>query len=232
MEDFNDKIDEIMDDGKKTPKTYVAIVLDSSGSMSNISIEITQGLQSQLDMFVENDKKTPIKLSVVVFADKAIPRFWDLSPVSAKETMEHFTYTPAGMTALCDAVGLVIEKFDVIANNDKEAAFLIVIMSDGQENASQEYHAPKIKEMIEERTATNRWTFTYMGANQDMWEVSQVYGIAKGNTQAFYADSMGVKDAYSTQTMSYANYFNDRIGGVTSTKAFYDATAKEPEQKK
>ena len=32
--------------------------------------------------------------------------------------------------------------------------------------------------------------------------------------------------------MSYANYFNDRIGGVTSTKAFYDATAKEPEQKK
>ncbi len=52
MEDFNDKIDEIMDDGKKTPKTYEAELVEDIMSLVASSSSKVYGKRS-----AENRKK-------------------------------------------------------------------------------------------------------------------------------------------------------------------------------
>jgi len=236
MSKFEDEIDEILFDGaKQKPMTYVAIVLDSSGSMANLANEIIGGFNSQLELFKEKNNETPIKLSVVTFDSTVRPVMWDKTPNSVLKLTDK-SYIPTGMTALSDAVGDVIEHYSEIAEKDKEAAFLIVIMSDGQENASQRYTTSQIKELITKYTDTNMWTFTYMGANQDMWNVSQTFGIATGNTMAFSATNSGVNVAYTSQNNAFDSYLTARgargpegpqgaqgWAGFTQTKNFYNA---------
>jgi len=234
MEDFDKKIGDILFDGvEQKPMTYIAIVLDSSASMHKIANEIIGGFNSQLELFKEKSKETPVKLSVVTFDTNVRPVMWDKEPNSVLKLSEN-TYVPTGMTALCDAVGDVISHYSTIAEDDKEAAFLIVIMSDGEENASQRYTTTRIKELITKYTDTTMWTFTYLGANQNMWEISETFGIAKGNTMAFSATKAGVNEAYTNQNSAFDGYLTSRgisgstgphgVGGTTTftnTKNFY-----------
>lgn len=221
MDEFNKELDDILFDGKKPPSdTYVAIVLDRSGSMSSIANEVIGGFNGQLELFSEKNKETPIKLSVVTFSDSSSDIMWNKSPHNAKK-LDEKNYIPSGMTALSDAVGSVIKRYEKISELDKEAVFLIVIMSDGMENASQKYKTSEIREMIKQKTDTGMWTFTYLGANQDMWQVSKEFGIDIGNTMAFTASNEGVNLAYTVQNVSYDTYFNNRSAGITNTSAFY-----------
>lgn len=224
MDAFNKELDDILG-GENKPTTYVAIILDSSGSMASIQNEVTGGLKSQIDMFVEKNKETPIKLSIITFSDTV--EMFDLhkSPNEVKEKMGSFQYIPHGMTALCDATGQTIENFDKIAKIDSDSIFLFVIISDGQENSSQKYSTSEIKEMIQERTKEGRWTFTYLGANQDMWKVVKDYGLDYGNVMNFVATSDGMTEAYNIQTRAYGRFF-DSVGSTSgtsgrSTMSFY-----------
>ncbi len=50
-------------------------------------------------------------------------------------------------------------------------------MTDGYENASQEWTHPAIKSLVEQQTEQYGWQFLYMGADQDAIEVGRNIGI-------------------------------------------------------
>lgn len=226
MENFDDLVDGIIDTVNKKPVTYVALILDESGSMQPLKTEIIGGFNAQIKSLTEKEEDMVVKLSFVKFNSEVKVLFWNKKPSDAK-LLDDGNYVPAGMTALCDAVGRVILEFKKIAKKNPEASFLVTILSDGAENSSQNYKASDIKEMIQELTATNMWTFTYMGANQDMWDVAKTYGIDLGNTVAFMASSEGVRNVNAYSMNSTDAYFNARRQGVTSVSSFYQTTDEE-----
>ena len=59
---------------------------------------------------------------------------------------------------------------------------LVTVITDGYENASVHWNGPQIKSLVEELRQTG-WTFTYIGANQDVEAVAGSMGIR--NTLAF-----------------------------------------------
>jgi uncharacterized protein YegL len=106
-------------------------------------------------------------------------------------------YQVGGSTALFDAIGRTIHK---IGNAQKHTAedfraekVMVVIITDGEENASREYAAERIKRMIEHQKSQFGWEFIFLGANIDAVEAAGRFGIAADRAQNYHADSKGVE---------------------------------------
>ena len=96
-------------------------------------------------------------------------------------TVPHCQLVPRGNTALLDAVGRAIvetgERLSKMNEADRPALVVVVIITDGQENASKEFSRTKIKEMISHQQSAYKWQFTYLGANQDAFAEAGSLGI-------------------------------------------------------
>jgi len=109
------------------------------------------------------------------------------------------TYVPKGMTAMYDAIGVTI---DTVYNQWKDSAekpdkVVFLIMTDGMENASQEYTQKTVFEAITKRKTDDNWVFLFIGANINTMEAGAGLGISKGNTMAYSNSSRGVSTGYS-----------------------------------
>jgi uncharacterized protein YegL len=127
-----------------------------------------------------------------------------VSPITRKE------YCVGGSTALLDAIGKTIHK---IGNAQKHTAdeyraekVIFVIITDGEENASREYSAHRVKHMIERQTNRYGWEFIYLGANIDAVETAGRYGISARRAQNFHADRDGVGLNFRVMSDAVATY--------------------------
>jgi len=120
----------------------IGVILDESGSMSTIRHAMIKALndlineQKQLDL--------PCKFKLVKFNDKTnrVIENTDLNKIK-ELTIED--YSPDKTTALYDAIGSTIEWFRYENN------VLLVIVTDGQENASGKYNKNQIISMLDEK---------------------------------------------------------------------------------
>ena len=126
------------------------------------------------------------------------------------------TYKPLGGTNLYDAIGSTIRRVESqLDGMDAVPAVLIVIVTDGGENCSREFSLATVKKMVGEKEAQG-WTFVYLGANQDAWEVGQSFGLAKGQTMSYSTANMestmstlaGATSVYRSMRSSGARAFN------------------------
>lgn len=63
---------------------------------------------------------------------------------------------------------------------------ILMVITDGGENASNEFTSEKMREMIGERQAKKGWEFLFIAANQDAWQVASNYGITNNNITRSY----------------------------------------------
>ena len=54
---------------------------------------------------------------------------------------------------------------------------MMVIITDGQENASREYYSQKVKEMIQELEKSENWQFIYLGADMENFADADTLGL-------------------------------------------------------
>lgn len=214
------------DNRKGKLKNYMAIVLDESGSMETIWAETINTFNEQIKVIKGNAEDMETMVSLQTFNTTVPkPRLWNVSdsklqPISIKD------YKPYGMTALHDAIGETITKLkDVPDVDDPTVSFLLVIISDGEENhsklPSQGGWKYNIAPLIKEVQSTGKWTITYLGANQDLAKISDELGIIKGNLMKFDASSKGMKEAGFTVSMGLNSFYSSRRSGGTSTDNFY-----------
>ena len=115
-------------------------------------------------------------------------------PITEKE------YFVRGSTALLDAMGHAITKAVQAQKHTAPAMqankVLFVITTDGQENASKEYSAGKIKDMVRHQQDEYGWEFLFLGANIDAIATAAQYGISPSRAVNYHADSVGTKMNY------------------------------------
>ena len=213
------------DNRKGKLKNYIAIVLDESGSMGLIWSETINTFNEQIQVIKKNSEDMETMVSLQTFNTTVPkPRLWNVSdsklqPISIKD------YKPDGMTALHDAIGRTITELKKTPDaDDPTVSFLLIIISDGEENHSK--YPPlgwknNIAPLIKEIQSTGKWTVTYLGANQDLVKVSDELGIAKGNLMKFDASSKGMKEAGFTVSMGLNNFYDVRRKGNSRMDNFY-----------
>ena len=104
-------------------------------------------------------------------------------------------YYVRGCTALLDAVGGAIHHIGNVHKYAREEDVpehtLVVITTDGMENASRHYDAPQVKEMVKRQQEKYGWEFLFLGANIDAVETAAHFGIAPQRAANYHSDSEG-----------------------------------------
>jgi uncharacterized protein YegL len=89
-----------------TELTFIAFILDRSGSMQNMAEEAIGGFNAFL---AEQQKEEgEARLSLVLFDHEYTPIVENRS-IEEVRPLDHETYTPRGTTALLDAMGRTID---------------------------------------------------------------------------------------------------------------------------
>jgi uncharacterized protein YegL len=180
-------------------KTQIICILDRSGSMAdkNIIVEAISGFNNFLDE--QKKLKDKATLTVALFDDR-YDLLYDDVDIQKVEKITKDTWSPRGMTALFDAIGKTITT--VRANraklgSEKPDKVLVCIVTDGLENASQEYTKSGISKLIKECESED-WNFVYLAANQNAFAVGTSFGISAGNTYTFDASAAGAQNMSMT----------------------------------
>lgn len=212
-------------------KTRVALVLDRSGSMGVMRQEAVDVFNAQVKVLRAKHRLLDTKVSLFTFATTAdAPKVWNQPPEEIKPlTLDD--YKPDGMTAMYDSVALAAEMLAALPEAS-EAAFLILVISDGQENNSKRVSGPELKARLAELQATGRWTITYLGANVNLDQVAANMGIPRGNTMAYAASSAGMSAGGQRVNSGTRSYMRRRASGQSVTQSFYqpDIPAKDEDE--
>lgn len=221
--------------------TEIAFILDRSGSMGHL----TESTISGFNEFLEKQKNLPgeAKLTTVLFdnAYELLHNAVDIKEVRPLTTNEYWT---RGCTALYDAVGKTIDDIGVrlaaTPEEERPSKVIVVITTDGYENASCEYSQADVKNKITHQTEKYSWEFIFLGANIDSEEVASNIGICSANTADYIASDAGafmmfsavdaaVKSVRSTGSVSadWSDSLNDTSDAtLSSAKSYTDADAK------
>lgn len=177
----------------KPSHVEMVLVLDESGSMSDLTRDTIGGFNSM----IEKEKKLDVDAHVttVLFNDqyKMLYNRRELKDVSK---MTDKDYMPGGMTALLDAVGRTIHKMDMVAGihrKDKGNKVLFVIITDGEENDSKEYTYADVKKLIKDRQENAGWEFIFLGANIDAAAEAENLGIDRDRAVKYKNTGSGVR---------------------------------------
>ena len=175
----------------------IIIILDRSGSMASIKSDVEGGFDSFVaDQRKEGKKKTT--LTLVQFDSEAIETVYERKLLADVPSL---ALEPRGMTPLLDAVGSTIAK----SRDTYTKKTLVVIITDGMENASHEYKKDAVKAAIEDARKKD-WEFIYLGANVDAFAEAGQMGIPVAAAAVYTPDTAGVKAMYcaaSSQARSY-----------------------------
>lgn len=138
------------------------------------------------------------------------------------------TYRVAGDTALYDAIGQAIEAVDQEIDKLKgPAKVIIMIQTDGYENASRTYTQSTVKKLITDRTAAG-WQFTYIAADEAAFGPSAAIGIDPKATISFNAAASSTTVPAMMRTVSDALTRSVVGGGAVAYTAAERRVVSEP----
>lgn len=183
------------DDNKpKAEHAHLWFLLDRSGSMKAIRHAVVDGLA---DFLREQHAADPAALFTLVQFDDVDPHevvvnarpLADVAPITSEG------FEPRGTTPLYDAICSLVARVDAhVADGGHDADQVVVVMTDGMENASQHFTQQTVFKLIGERRERG-WTFAFLGANQDSYAAGGAMGVARSNTANWAATPQGTVHA-------------------------------------
>jgi uncharacterized protein YegL len=180
----------------KNKKTHYLLVLDRSGSMADCVAETISGFNEQIQMIRDLQTRYPEQkfyVSLTTFNHTVEHPFVEC-PVDMVNELTSQNYFPNGTTALLDAIGESVlslkAKIGKEIEND-EATAVVVILTDGHENASRLFRYEAIRKLIKELESEAGWTFSFMGATADAFDTANMKEVMHGisHSMSDYAQS-------------------------------------------
>ena len=175
--------------------TEIVVVLDESGSMDDIKDDVTRSYNRFLD---EQKKVSGEAIITLVKFNTDVKFLYNRVNINAEPQLDKSNYNPDGSTALYDAVGKSIDDLGIrlasLDESQRPRKVMMVIITDGEENASREYTSTRIKEMVEHQTTKYGWQFLFLAANQDAALGGSAIGIQYNSCINFEATAQGVSE--------------------------------------
>jgi hypothetical protein len=174
----------------KNKTTLYHFIVDQSGSMQGMEQQAIAGFNTQLEKIQDLEKTMPDQefLCSLTFFNSEVQDVLKNEPVKQIELLSNNNYQPEGMTALLDAVGGSIDRIEKQfwkeLEND-EISVVMVIITDGYENASKYFTYHMVAQNIVKLDETGKWTFSYLGADFDAIHTSKMMNIRKENVMNF-----------------------------------------------
>lgn len=169
------------------------ILLDRSGSMRSLWSEAISSVNGYVAKLAADNVDTGVTLATFdapataldfnIIRDRIIPTTWKrVEPAEAE---------PRGWTPLNDAIGKIVDLAKAGAPSGiKYDKVAIIIMTDGQENASRELDTEQAKKLLDDCRLMG-WQIVFLGANFDNAAQAAGYGTQSRHTVRTSAANLG-----------------------------------------
>lgn len=192
---------------------HIVSILDRSGSMQGSQVEVIGAYNAFVaeQKKIAHEKNIKSKVSLVLFDDQYEEVYAKIG-VNEVPVLDNKVYYTRGMTALYDAIGKTIAKFEGKKN------VIFFIETDGYENASREFNASALKALVEKKKAEG-WDFNFVGADLDAATTANMgaaFGLDASKTMAFNKSAAGYNTrnvAFASATLSYVDARNTSVAG-------------------
>lgn len=187
--------------------TELVFILDRSGSMSGLEDETIGGFNG----LIEKQKSEPGQATVTTaLFDHRLEWIHKGENICYVTPLNKRVYYPTGTTALLDAVGQTIlevqQRHLEMSEHKRPSKTLVVITTDGYENASHQYNYHDVKTIIKKQKEIYDWEFLFLGANIDAGIEGVKFGIDKDRSVTYHADEKGVKKHYKELSKAMCHY--------------------------
>jgi len=182
--------------------TDITTILDRSGSMGRIHEQV---IRSFNDFLAEQKAvEGEAKISLIQFDDQYEVNYEGID-IQKAEDLNATTYMPRASTALNDAIGRTITNMKVRLKDTNDNV-VVVITTDGMENASVEYRRSQIREMIKECEKKLGWKFMYLAADDSSFEEYEGMGMQRGRSFKSGRGRRGYDNAAKLMSAKIAGY--------------------------
>ncbi len=202
------------------------IIIDASGSMGSKAEEIRGGLRLLFKEIKADAELGESNIRTIVTQFSSPGHFTEL--VNSKKTKKLTdelanSYKPQGMTALFDAIG---QGFQLVPK--KQDSVLVTIMTDGEENSSQEYTRESITKLIKEKRGSKPpWTITFMGTTEQAMKEAKSWGVSGGNSLQLRNTAKGFDKGMRSYSKMRKSHYESSMGRARG--ANMDDLAKDNE---
>ena len=206
----------------KTKSTDITTILDRSGSMGRLHEQV---IRSFNDFLTEQKAvEGEAKISLIQFDDQYEVNYEGVDIQDAAE-LNATTYEPRGMTALNDAIGRTILAMKKRLK-DTDDNVVVVITTDGLENASTEFARDQIREMIKECEEKLGWKFMYLAADEASFGEHRGMGMKEGRSFKTGKGKRGYDNAAKVMSCKMARF---RGSGIEADLEFKEDERQEAE---
>jgi len=200
----------------KADLTELICIIDRSGSMDGIRDDAIGGFNA----FLEEQKKVPgdATLTLMLFDDEflVVHSGTDIQQVPP---LDDTTYVPRGSTALYDAIGRTINETEArlgqMPDADRPGKALVLILTDGKENASKEFDKGRIQKVLKDHEAKG-WEFIYLKAGPDAFDEASGIGISRQHYATVGPTGKGLRSGYAGSNAMATGYRSGKDIGCMS----------------
>ena len=201
-------------------KVFNMIIVDESGSMSIIEKQALAGLNETIDTVKKMQKLHPDmeqRISLLTFDSSHKTFKYDNVKAETARLLSARDYNPGGCTPLYDAIGIAISKLN--AQTTEKDSVLVTIITDGEENSSEEYNLKMVKTLIS-KMKKQGWTFTLIGTdNLDVEGMAGQMNI--DNHLAFKEDAEGTRMMFMRERQARVRFNTCLAEGRSMEKGSY-----------
>ena len=176
--------------------TEIVFILDRSGSMACLEADVIGGFNATITRQKKEEGKAYV--TTVLFDDRyeVLHDRIDLHEVKELDATQYYV---RGCTALLDAIGKTIAHIDTVHRyirpEDVPDHTMVIINTDGMENASREFDNRMVRKMVQEHQDKG-WEFLFLGANIDSYAVAGSFGLSEKNITNYMHDRTGMHKVF------------------------------------
>ena len=186
-------------------RVFNMIIVDESGSMCVIERQALAGINETIETVKKMQQLHPDmeqRISLLTFDSGHKTFKYDNVKADNVNTLSARDYNPRGGTPLYDAIGISIAKLN--AQTSEKDNVLVTIITDGEENCSEEYNLHMVKTLIS-KMKKQGWTFTLIGT--DNLDVEGMAGSMNiDNHLAFTQDEQGTRMMFARENRARMRY--------------------------
>jgi hypothetical protein len=180
--------------------TFIGVLVDRSGSMQRLKSDMEPALANFLADQAEQPGAAQVSLA---HFDDVYEQVWTLRDIT---DVPNYTLVPRNTTALLDAMGRFITDVGTEVASRPEhgrpGKIIIVVVTDGLENASREWSPDGVRELVQQQRESNAWEFVFLGANFDAVAEAGRLGIPQSAALTFAPEATSAAWASMTSHVS------------------------------
>jgi hypothetical protein len=197
---------------------HVALVIDDSPSMSHLLDTTRRMVNEQIASFRNPPKGQENRVSIYKFGGEVRCVTFDSNPKFISDASS-FLHANIGWTSVRDATMRAIEELDSINIKHGDHAFLVQVMTDGEDNRSKN-QAFQVRRRLS--LLPGIWTVAALVPNRKGLHHAKLCGFEPGNIEIWDATSKeGMEEVGETMTQTFSGYTAMRATGIRSTKSLF-----------